>query len=144
MRRERIRAIPAWRKGPGRYDCLFVVTDESLNGMRGLTIARVRLFLSFRHRDTTYPCALIHWYSHVGDKPDENTGMWIVAPEFCDDGTPFEGIVHIDCILRAAHLIGVYGDTFVPQRLTLHDSLDAFDSYYVNKYIDHNAFELAY
>ncbi len=91
MWREWIRAVPAWHEGPGRYDCLFVVTNESLKGMRGLMIACIQLFLSFQHHGTTYPCALVHWYSYIGDKPDENTGMWIVVLDFCNNGTPFKG-----------------------------------------------------
>ncbi len=144
MRRELIRAVPSWQDGPSRYDCVFAVTDESAKGMRGLDVARVRFFLSFSYRGTTYPCALVHWYSRIGDKPDEKTGMWIVQPEVYEDGTPFEGIIHIDCIMRAAHLIGVYRTTRIPRKWTLHDSLDVFDSYYVNKYIDHHAFETAF
>jgi hypothetical protein len=144
MRRERIRAVPTWRKGPGRYDCIFVVTDESLKGMRGLDIARAQLFLSFPYRGTMYQCALVHWFSRVDDEPDDKTGMWIVEPEFYNDGTPVEEIIHVDCIIRAAHLIGVYGEAFVHRHLTLHDSLDAFESYFVNKYIDHHAFEIAF
>jgi hypothetical protein len=41
MRCERIRAVDTWRRGPGQYDCVFVNTDSSANGMRGLDIARV-------------------------------------------------------------------------------------------------------
>jgi hypothetical protein len=70
--------------------------------------------------------------------------MWIVDPNVCDDGTPFEEIIHIDCILCTVHLIGVYSKAFVLQCLTLHDSLDAFDSYYVNKYIDHHVFKVVF
>ena len=70
--------------------------------------------------------------------------MWMVEPDICDDGVPSEAIIHLDCIMQAAHLIGHYGETFVTPTLTLHDSLDAFDSYYVNKNIDHHAFEIAF
>ena len=41
MRRERIRAVKSWRKGLGRYDTIFVNADSSIDGMRGLEIARV-------------------------------------------------------------------------------------------------------
>jgi hypothetical protein len=59
-------------------------------------------------------CVLVHWYSCIGDEPDKMMGMWIVEPDLCDDGMPVEEIIHIDCILWAAHLIGVYGEAFVP------------------------------
>lgn len=41
-------------------------------------VARVRLFFSFRFCGKFYPCALVHWYSRIGDSPDEDTGMWRV------------------------------------------------------------------
>lgn len=143
MRRERIRAIPSWRKGPGRFDCVFVNTDPSAEGMRGLDIARVRLFFSFTYRDQVYPCALIRWYSRLGDEPDEGTHMWQVEPQSLD-GSPFMAVIHLDSIVRSAHLIGVYGRNYIPKDLTFNDSLNAFHSYYVNKYIDNHAFEIAF
>jgi hypothetical protein len=144
MRREWIRAVPQWRGGPGRYDCVFTETNTLLKGMRGLDIARIRLLLSFEYENTPYPCALVRWYSRLDDEPDEATGMWAVVPDYNDDGTPYEAIIHLDCILRAAHLIGAYGEDFVLPTMTLHKSLDRFESFYVNKYIDHHAFEIAF
>jgi hypothetical protein len=144
MRSERIHAISAWRNGPGRYDCVFINTDASAAGMLGLDIARVRLLFSFKHEDTIFPCALVHWFSRVGDSPDEHTGMWIVEPDFAEDGTPSASVIHIDTIYRAAHLMPKYGNGPVPRHLSSTQSLDAFNSYYVNKYIDHHAFEIAF
>jgi hypothetical protein len=144
MRCERIHAVDTWRNGPGRYDCIFVDTDSSAEGMRGFDIARARLFFSFKHNGTKYPCVLVHWYSRVGDSPDEDTGMWVVEPDILEDGTHFAAVIHLDTIFRAAHLIAVYGDKFVPTYLTFTQSLDAFRAFYVNKYIDHHAFEVAF
>jgi hypothetical protein len=146
MRRERIRAVPSWRRGPARYDCVFVNADPSAEGMRGLDVARVRAFFSFKFRGVNYPCALVHWFSRIGDKPDKNTGMWVVEPEFDFAQSPLGGsaIIHLDTIFRAAHLLGVCNDNFLPRNLTFHDSLDTFHSYYVNKFIDHHAFEIAF
>jgi len=144
MRSERIRAVDTWMNGPGRYDTVFVNIDSSAEGMRGLDVARVRLFFSFTHEGTKYPCALVHWFSRVDDSLDENTGMWIVEPEVLEDGTHHASVIHLDTIFRAAHLIGVYGEAFVPTDLSFADSLDAFRTYYVNKYIDHHAFEIAF
>jgi hypothetical protein len=143
MRREWIRATPSWRKGPPRYDCVFVTTDEAAEGFRGLDVVRVALFFSFDFRGTTYPCALVRWMSCCGDEPDEDTGMWVVKPELDADGSPSSSIVHLDCILRAAHLIGVYGDEVIPIELSFDQSLDAFRAFYVNRFIDHHAFEIA-
>jgi hypothetical protein len=144
MRSERIHAIDTWRHGPGCHDCVFVNTDSAAEGMHGLDIARVRLLFSFKHEGSTYPCALVHWYSRVGDSPDENTGMWVVEPDYCEDGTCFASVIHLDAIFRAAHLMPVYRDKLIPTHLSFTQSLDAFRAYYVNKYIDHHAFEIAF
>lgn len=144
MRCERIHAVDAWRNGPGRYDCVFVNTDSSADGMLGLDIARVRLLFSFKYEDRIFPCALVHWFSRIGDSPDDQTGMWIVKPDFDEDGTHSSSVIHIDTIFRAAHLMPVYGNEHVPRHLSFTQSLDAFNSYYVNKYIDHHAFEIAF
>jgi len=144
MRRERIRAVKSWRKGPGRYDTIFVNTDPTVEGMQGLEVARVRLFFSFSHDGVEYPCALVHWFSRVGDLPDNCTGMWVVEPDTCDDGRPFTSIIHLDTIVRASHLLPVFGQEHVSKTLLFTDTLDTFTRFYVNKYIDHHAFEIAF
>jgi hypothetical protein len=145
MRREHIRATPSWRQGKARYDCIFINSNANLDGMAGLQVARVLAFFAFMHLGTEYPCALIHWYSLVGMQPDEDTGLWMVSPDAEQDGYPHLAIIHVDSIYRAAHLIPVYRDVgFIDKNLTLHDSLDTFDTFYVNKFVDHHAFEIAY
>ncbi|KAG1878456.1 hypothetical protein C8R48DRAFT_804965 [Suillus tomentosus] len=141
MRTEHIRSSPSWRNEHSRYDCVFVNTDSDLPGMRGLEVARVRTFFSFKYRGNTYPCAVIHWFDKVGDTADEDTGMWIVSPA---GGASKHAVIHVDAIYRAAHLIPVYGMEFLPQGFKCHDSYDAFRTYYVNKYADHHAFEIAF
>jgi hypothetical protein len=144
MRRERIRAIKSWRKGPGRYDTIFVNTDPSAEGMRGLDIARVRLLFSFCYEGVKYPCALVRWFSCVSDLPDDHTGMWVVEPETSNDGEPLVSIIHLDSIVRASHLLPVFGQEHVSTTISFTDTLDTFTSFYVNKYIDHHAFEIAF
>jgi hypothetical protein len=145
MHRERIRAVSKWRNGPARYDCVYVLTDPEAEGMRGLDIARVRLFFEFSFKGIKYPYALIQWFSRIAEGPDEDTGMWIVQPDKdVSSGLPIQQVIHLDTIVRAAHLIGVYGDKFLPRGLTFDRSLDVFRSYYVNKFIDHHAYEIAY
>lgn len=141
MRRERIHAVKSWRKGAGRYDTIFFNADSSVEGMRGLNVARVRLFFSFTHEGVEYPCALVHWFSRVGDLPDERTGMWVVEPDSSDDHT---SIIHLDTIVRASHLLPVFGQERVSRTLSFTDTLDTFTRFYVNKYIDHHAFEIAF
>jgi hypothetical protein len=141
MRRERIRAVKSWRNGPGRYDTIFVNTDSSADGMRGLDVARVRLFFSFSHDGVEYSCALVRWFSRVGDSPDDHTGMWVVQPD--DDGSP-PSIIHLDSVVRAAHLLPVFGPERVSTTLSFTDTLDRFTRFYVNKFVDHHTFETVF
>lgn len=144
LHRERIRATTSWRRGPARYDCVFCEADGDNEGMGRLHIARVRLFFSLRHQDNYYPCALVTWFSPVGDKPCPDTGMWVVEPDIDATGERVMSVIHLDCILRAAHLIGVTGKERVPKGLKPSDSLDVYPSFYVNKYADHHAHEIAF
>ncbi|KAJ7737600.1 hypothetical protein DFH07DRAFT_752956, partial [Mycena maculata] len=47
-------------------------------------------------------------------------------------------VVNIDTITCASHLIGVYGAAELPEDFHFSDSLDAFDTYFVNPYADHH------
>lgn len=91
-----------------------------------MVIGRVILFFSFTFRDVYYPCALDRWLSPVGNEPDEDTGMWVVQPEFEGNGQPSLAVVHLDCIAQGAHLIGVYGSSFLPEDFHFSYSLDTF------------------
>jgi hypothetical protein len=144
MRREHIRATPSWRRGPARYDCAFVNSHPELEGMRGLDVVRVLLFFSFPFNGITYPCAFVRWFSIIGEECDEDTGMWMVQPAVTEDGLPEVSVIHLDCVFRAAHLLPIYGETQIPDNVSHHNSLDAFTAFYVNKYADHHAFEIAY
>ncbi|KAG1737112.1 uncharacterized protein EDB91DRAFT_1347909 [Suillus paluster] len=143
MRCEQIRACPLWRNVYARNDCMFINTNPGTEGMQGLEVARIKSFFSFKHDWELYPCALVHWFDKVGDCADEDTGMWIVHPSVHDDDSPNLAVIHIDTVYRAAHLIPVYGSDFIPDSLKYYHSYDAFRSFYVNKYADHHAFEIA-
>ncbi|KAG1870501.1 hypothetical protein C8R48DRAFT_596843 [Suillus tomentosus] len=143
MRREQIRACPLWRNVSPHNDCVFVNTNSDLEGMKGLEVARVKCFFSFKFDWVTYPCALVQWFDKVSDCADEDTGMWIVRPSVHDDGTPNFAVIHIDTVYRAAHLIPVYGPDFIADDIKYFHSYDAFRSFYVNKFADHHAFEIA-
>ncbi|KAG1814095.1 hypothetical protein EV424DRAFT_1564563, partial [Suillus variegatus] len=143
MRTEHIRSCPSWRGGHSRNDCVFVNTDSSLPGMQGLEVARVCAFFSFQYRGEVYPCVVVRWFDKIGDAADEDTGMWMVRPGEGANNTAGYAIIHIDAIYRAAHLIPVYGTEFLPPELKFYHSYDAFRAYYVNKYADHHAFEIA-
>lgn len=144
MRKERIRAIPSWRSGPGRYDCIFVETDPDGEGMLGMDVARVQQFFSFTFRGKLYPCVLVHWFQRCGTRPSDNTGMWVVERDLDEDGKQMACILHLDTIIRAAHLIAVYGAEPIPRNLLPAYSLNIFRKYYVNKYLDHHSFAIAF
>ena len=99
MHCEHIRTLKMWRNGPSCYDTIFVNTDPSLEGMRGLEVACVQLFFSFSHDGIEYPCALVHWFSHVGDSPDVDMGMWVVKPDKTEDGENLTSIIHLDTVV---------------------------------------------
>ncbi|KAI0702724.1 hypothetical protein C8Q76DRAFT_771687 [Earliella scabrosa] len=145
MKKERIRAVRSWRGGPARYDCAFVTDDETLPGFRGLAVVRVLLFFSFKYANgITYPCALVSWFVTSGNAPCEETGMWIVEPQVDPHGRRVVSVIHLDCMLRAAHLLPVPDDDPISTRLRHTDTLDAFEAFYVNKYADHHAHEIAF
>ncbi|KAG1752758.1 hypothetical protein EDD22DRAFT_981647 [Suillus occidentalis] len=138
MRREHIRATTSWRGGPARNDCVFVsMNDEVSCSLDGLAIARVLCFFGLQYQGKYFQCAVVQWFSYVTDSRDPDTGMYIVTPSTND-----VSIIHIDCIFRAAHLIPVYGNNFIPCEITLHNSHNMFRAFYINKYADHHAFEI--
>ncbi|KAI0644717.1 hypothetical protein C8Q79DRAFT_913020 [Trametes meyenii] len=145
MRREWIRSVASWRGGGPRRDCVFVAQDSTQLGFRGLLVARVRLFFSFRFQGVVYPCALVSWFSAIEDEPDRDTGMWVVTPDIDEEQRPCMDIIHLDSIVRGAHLIGVVSeDSFLPYEVRPTHSLDIFQKFFVNKYIDHHAHEIAF
>ncbi|KAJ6529976.1 hypothetical protein B0H10DRAFT_2273658 [Mycena sp. CBHHK59/15] len=105
MHHEHIRAVNSWYRGPPRYDCVFIEHDPNAPGFRGLHAARVRLLFRFKFRGVDYPCALVHWFSAVGEDPCTDTDFHGREPGLA--------VVHID-------------------------------SFYVNKYADHHAHEIAF
>jgi hypothetical protein len=139
MYRERIRSNPNWRGEYARRDTMFVETNARLDGMPGMTIARALLFFSFTFDNRYYPCALVNWLV-PGDEPDEDTGLWVVQPEFEGNGRHRTlSIIHLDCVARAAHLLPVYGSSPIPEDFHFSDALDAFRAYFVNRFVDHHS-----
>ncbi|KAM6490793.1 hypothetical protein JOM56_013756 [Amanita muscaria] len=147
MRKERIRAVQKWRKGPARYDTVFIKLNNGEPGIRSFSIARVRLFLTIKHYDQCYECALVHDYVLLGNAPSEVTGMWKVKPAKPNPRNNHSvlRIIPLNMILRAAQLIPVYhGAREVPQDLKPSQTLDTYHLFYVNKFIDHHTFEIAF
>lgn len=152
MKREIIRSCPSWRGARPRHDCAFVTTDPDVPGMRGMDVVHILAFFSFTLRnprearlsDTIkqVPCAVVRWFV-LSDEPNQDTGMWVVRPGYNTRRQPDISIIHLDSIYRAAHLIPVYGTQHVSPEIQPHNSYNSFRSYYVNKYADHHAFEIA-
>lgn len=141
MRRERIRSMPSWRGRERRHDCTLVVMDDSQPGMMGMNVVRVLLFFSFDYNGVEYPCAVVEWFQTVG--LDDVMGLWVVRPDFTE-GKRDKSVLHLDSFLRGAHLIPRYGTQKLPLDFHFSYSLDAFRTYYVNKYIDHHANEIIF
>ncbi|KAI6132289.1 hypothetical protein EV401DRAFT_2053882 [Pisolithus croceorrhizus] len=145
MRREYICSCPMWRNAGPRFDCIFIVTDPQAEGMSGLDVARVLCFFSFKYQGILYSCAVIHWFDRVGDGPDPATGMWVVHPGYLRRNLRNTAVVHIDTIYRAAHLIPVYAAHNINSTdIRPHRCYNTFHLFYVNKYADHHAFEIAF
>ena len=145
MYREIIRANPYYGGVP-RFDTVFVSVDDDKEVMAGLLVARVHLLFSYfdPYDREKVPCVLISWFIHTDDAsgPDKVTGMWKLSPE-CDENGKFPvQVIHLDTILRGAHLLPCYGEGFLPTELKYSDSLDAWDSYFVNQFIDYHAHAL--
>lgn len=139
MRQERIRSIPSWYDHP-RHDTVFVVLDDSLPGMEGMVIARVLLFFSFHYKRVDYSCAFVNWLVRSEDEPDCDTGMWIVALEKYH-GKLASQVIDVRTIARAAHLIPIYGSDPIPPEVQYHNSLDKYQSFFINSFVDHHTFE---
>ncbi|TBU40371.1 hypothetical protein BD309DRAFT_993112 [Dichomitus squalens] len=142
MHREIIRCNPRWYGDKARYDTVLVETDSDAIGLEASTVARLRACIAFTYQNVRYECALVEWFEGDGDAPDPATGMWVVRPELDAAGERVWGIIHIDSIIRACHLVGVYGRTALPTDFDYTDSLDAFRRFYVNWYADYHSHEI--
>ncbi|KIM73918.1 hypothetical protein PILCRDRAFT_80587 [Piloderma croceum F 1598] len=67
--------------------------------------------------------------------------MWVVQLEYEGNGHHTLSIVNLNCIARAAHLLPVYGSSFVPNNLHFSDALDVFRTYFVNLFADRHTYE---
>ncbi|KAL1718598.1 hypothetical protein EV715DRAFT_200969 [Schizophyllum commune] len=140
MRRERIRSTPSWYGCP-RRDTVLINIGGDPSVMKGMNIGRVFLFMAFNYDGITYPCALIQWLVPASDAVDDETGMWIVEPEYLHDGSPSLEVIHLETVARGVHLVGTYGMDMLPEDFHFSYSLDAFRTFYVNHYSDHHMHE---
>ena len=118
-------------------------TDETKDGMLSMDVGRVYCFFSFTHMDRQFfSCALIHWFDRLADQPNEVNGMWMVRPSYLDDGSSNLAVINVDSIIHAAHLLPIYGNKSILHDIAPQNSLDYFDTFYVNCFADHHTFEL--
>ena len=110
------------------------------HGMASMEVARAILFISFTYYGQRFPCALVEWFT-TRRRRCSRTGMWIVDRDYERDGSPSAELIHLDSVIRGAHLIPVFGEGFVSTDLRYQDSLDTYDTFFVNQYADHNMFE---
>jgi hypothetical protein len=142
MQREYIRATDSWQRGLPCHDTAFLNREPDFPRLQGIDVVLVRSFFSFEFRGSMFPCVLVFWFKKVGEGPDEDTGMWVVELEHDGNGHPITTVIHLDCMIRACHLVLVYGQQPIPKVLP-EVSLYRFRHFYVNKYVDHHAFKLA-
>ena len=134
-------SMNTWHHGNDCFDCMFLNSDPLQLGMHGLDVAQARLFFLFTFERVKYSCTYIHWFSKIGDAADKCTGMWAIEWDIFDDGSYNSTIVHLDSVVRLAHLLPIHWDTpaLSKHKLDYTQSLDVFSTFYVNKYADHHA-----
>jgi hypothetical protein len=138
MRSEQIRLAPHFFGNQPHHNTVFVVTDDSKLGMEGMEIGRIQLLFSFHYRHTDYSCALINWFVH-DDERDLDTGMWTVKQERDSHGKPTSKVNPLGSIAQAVHLIPVYGSSRVPEDFDYSRTLDTYNTFFVNHFVDHHA-----
>ncbi|EMD32315.1 hypothetical protein CERSUDRAFT_77606 [Gelatoporia subvermispora B] len=126
MHREHIQATLSWFGGGYRFNCVFLSLDGFDDSINGYGVARIKLFMSFKYRH-------------------KQTGRWLVQPEYLtSDGSPYLAIIHLDTIKRATHLMPRFPIEKVPIDLEPYQSLEKFDSFCLNHYINHHAFDMVF
>jgi len=144
MCHERIHSMPCWQNEYPRCDTVFVETNADVPGMQGMVIGHVLLFISFLYQGACHDCAFINWLVIHGDSPDPETGLWVVKPEYMGNRRTV-ALIPMDCIARGAHLLPVYSAaTPLPATFHFACSLDVFQAFFVNRFVDHHAHEFVY
>lgn len=153
MKCKHIHAIGCWRKCPGCYDTMFINTssnnasvnteDLSVHGILGLEVAHAHLFFSFALDGVKYQCTKVHWFSRTTNMLHNVTGMHVIKPDHLPNGWPATAVIHLDTVFRAAHLLPVFSTHPTPSKhQQFEQTLNLFSEFYVNRYINHHAFEV--
>ncbi|KAF9780987.1 hypothetical protein BJ322DRAFT_1112381 [Thelephora terrestris] len=143
--RETIRSTSRWQTSGiivPRQDPVLLATGSDTAGVRGLEVARVQLLFSFMLEEELFECALVHEYCKSFTDPDPDNSLWIFEPDYSDGGSRITSVIHLNSIVRAAHLSPVFKDnTPMPREINFSHTLDVFSAFYLNNYIDYHAFE---
>jgi hypothetical protein len=146
--RETIRSTPRWKLSgvtAPRRDCVLLNTGSNVEGVQGLEVARVFLFFSFVLGEEVFDCALVHQFCKSFTDPDPDNGMWVFEPDRDVAGYRIMSVVHVNSIIRAAHLLPTFNcRTPIPREINFTHTLDVFKAFYLNKYIDYHAFQTLY
>ena len=137
-------STPPWQGEYPHYDTVFITTNSEQDGFIGMCFRRVYLFFMFVHEGIHYPCSLVHWFVPVGGLVHDETGQWVVEPEFVGNGPnhqPHLAVIHINSIACSALLSPVYGEGYLPDDFYFSHALDALHTYFINSYADHHIHE---
>ena len=145
---EQIWVTPAWNRGESsapRYNCILVQVSPEDSRFSSMQVVCVWLFFSIKHDNNTIPCALVEWYETIGNSPDKNIGIWVVKPEYTASRQQrVAATIHLNSVVRGVHLIPVYRKQKISHKHTYSTTLNNFQQFYVNKYIDYHAFKTMY
>lgn len=121
---------------------VFVNQDSSQKGLLSMDVAQVKLLFTLYYCQHCCQCTLVHWFQHDKDTPDQQAGMWVIklCMRYC---VPVCSVINLATIFCMTHLIPVY-DTKdpIPNTANHTASLGDYQKFYVNKYIDHHAFDV--
>ncbi|KAH8988107.1 hypothetical protein EDB92DRAFT_1935954 [Lactarius akahatsu] len=140
LRREQIQSTWSWRGGLLWHDVVLVNMGDGGNKdlpMSGYAVAQVLLFFSLEHGGDKFPAALVWWYTLSNNSAHRDE-----ATEYNRHKQPLLGVVHIDTIFHAVHLLPYFGQEPVQKHFSYTDILDSFANFYVNMFADHHSFEI--
>ncbi|KAG1748366.1 uncharacterized protein EDB91DRAFT_1235710 [Suillus paluster] len=121
-------------------------TPSDLSSMGGMKREHIRVSPNWRNGCARKDCVFVITdpTAHGMQGMDvTRMGMWMVEPSSIDNHVHF-AVIHVNLIFRSTHLIPVYGTEMLPAVIKSHHTLNIFTLFYVNKFTDHHAFEIAF
>ncbi|THU99196.1 hypothetical protein K435DRAFT_818625 [Dendrothele bispora CBS 962.96] len=115
MYRQRIQSNPEWYDGKRLFDTVLIEVENTATSINGMIPVCILLFFSFILGDEVHECAFVRWFIPANTAPNKETGMWIVKPEWTQEGEPSLAVVPLTSIVQGCHLIPQYGHTQLPE-----------------------------